>query len=625
VHANTLVSMFRSIRLISRGASELGLDRPSNWTPGDTTRLRSWVVANCPEAQVARVVRALHDMAPCFTLGGLKHNPLTGLTNAQWAGAPRPDLQTLGQAVSPTVFMPLMRAALAYTEQYSEDIIRAWKWRQDITHRWEQGLAPRRPKRLPADHPARERGISGPVQWEIQQFIDRHGALPAYTEQVGKNGVSGEVAFASIAAMIDNPSLKASATAKQFIRSQLAEGVPLRPGMLPLRVSDVEGPDGRRGPWRESWCWTSIKSEVTALRDAAFIVLLAFTGMRESEASLIPSRRWKTTWHGHPAVTAPLIKTSSGDPMRWWASEAVIRACEILEATQAASAPYLLAGLGETPTNAGRSSRDTATTAGGVAIRRFIARVNTSTALNRAEEIPASFSYGNRSSPEGDAVTPHMLRFTLASIGNTAMLGDFALKEQFKHARLAMTWSYMRNPASETWLDLLTTTEAQDAVRSTVELVADVWAGYDRPRGPAGAQVTREIETLVQRSGIPDIDPSGGDVGEQFLGHVADHPGLLALVRSLAADIHFGTVNHCLYDPAKARCGNAAEPLLGACQPERCANVLIAPAKLRVFEDSLEEIETFTKQRNIPAAQAALLQRRAVDLRRLTNTDQEDA
>lgn len=53
--------------------------------------------------------------------------------------------------------------------------------------------------------------------------------------------------------------------------------------------------------------------------------------MRACEIELIPARGWRTTWMGAEAITAPLIKNAQGEPMKWWVTPPVVRACEVLE------------------------------------------------------------------------------------------------------------------------------------------------------------------------------------------------------------------------------------------------------------------------------------------------------
>lgn len=608
----TIRGILRSVRLLEAASAELRLGLPRDWDETDLTRLREWTRAECPDPTIGSAVSVLHRLRSHLTLGGILPDPMQGTNIYTWTGAARPSDGLRGSAAAPAVFVPLLRAALAYVDDYADDILHAKAWRDDIDAQWERGDVPKRPKRLPGDHPGVARGIRGPLNWEVEQFIEEHGALPAYTTSTTGDGGRGQVAFQTLGAVLDAPMLRASATTKQYIRSRLDDGVPLRLGMLPLPVADVKRADGTTGPWREEWCWSSIPNEVTALRDACAIIIVAFTGMRASEAQLLPKDGWRTTWYGHDAITAPLIKNAHGEPHKWWATDPVVHACELLEATSEPDATWLLTSNTERVPVV--EDDDTKTTLG-TALRRFVAHINTEESLLALEHIPAAYKWGKHQSRDGERLTPHQMRFTLASIGNTAALGDAALHSQLKHAKHAMTWGYMNNSGKDAWVDLLTGTAAIDGLALAIDLMAGVWSGMDEPAGPAGRKLARSTQAIIEEAGLPEYEPDSDDsLTDQFIAKVASAPTVLAFARAIAGDLHLGTVNHCWDNMATRACGGD-EPLLAACFPERCVNMLITGDQIPIFQDLADEAETWAEQPNIPDAQRDLFTRRARRIR----------
>lgn len=621
--SSTVKGIYRALRTLERASEELGIGLPADWTESRTDALRAWVRENDPSAQTASVVSALHTLRAHLTVGGIRHDPLGGISIYKWAGARSPSEGLKGTSIDPAPFVALMTAALAYIEDYSQDILAAQQWRDSVEAGWERGDFPLRPTSLRRGDPGFAEGFRGPIRWEIEQFIREHGALPAYTTSVGGKGGRGEPAFMTLAALLNNPVLKASASGKDYVRQRIAEGVPLRYGMLPLPVTTVTLPDGSEVPWREEWCWTSINREVTALRDACALVIVAFTGMRAGEAVLLPRHGWRTRWFDHPAIKAPLIKNAEGEDRKWWATDVVIRACELLAQTAADGADYLM----DTPHNwVPVVEENDSKTQINVSLSRFVAHLDRQESLHALAPLPIAYKWG-KSSGEGVRVTPHQLRFTLASIGNTAELGDVALMSQFHHAKHTMTWGYMENGGRDKWLDVLTENRAAEGLEHVVDLIGGVWAGVDEPSGPAGRRFTATAKAVLNEADVPDYDPdvAGTTLTDQFVAAVRDQPTVLAFARAVAADLHLGVVNHCYDDPGRRLCGGT-EPLLAACLPERCGNVLIdSDAQVDLFLDVAREAEQLLEQRRIPAAQRTLLTRRVRDIRRVVgDIERED-
>lgn len=655
LRASSLSTVLAACRILERACDELDIGLPVDWMPSDTDALSDWVKRNHPHASVGSVVGQLHRYRDELTLGGIHHDPLRNMSIYAWSGARRPE-QVVGDGLTPDVFAALMRNALAYLERFSPDILAAFRWKSEIQQRWDNGEYEKLPKRLPAGHPAREHGIGGPLIWSLHQFINKHGALPSYTQDSGtSSGRKGELALMSLAALLDNPTLKGNGSAKKYLRDRVDGGVPLRPGMLPLNVSEVELPDGSTGPWRDPFCWIAIDQEVTLLRDACAIVLVALTGMRASEAVCVPREGWRTEWFGHPALMSRLIKNNNGEPRKWWATDPVIRACEILEETCPEGAETLLAssinskawtqmlehvqqqGVAEgshlrvvgddeepeaededdVPAGFAKEADVTASTS----LRRFIVHINTADTLRYRHRIAARAEWGKRSTDEGDdSVSPHRLRHTLASIGNSAALGDVALFTQFQHATHAVTWSYMQNNQRHKWTELLVNRKAVEGLETVIEMGAGVWSGEESISGPAGKDIQQAFEERFSDPALPAYDPD--DVRtptEQFAALVVDNGEVAAMIRAVASEVHLGVMNHCRWRPDRALCASedATEPVLAACVPESCGNMVAQEVQATVFRDLLAETEEHLGLKRIPEAQRTLFEQRRDRLKRL--------
>lgn len=622
LRASSLVSTYQACRTLERASNELGIGLPVEWTVDDGADLRSWVRERQPSAKIATVVCELHRLKDVLTLGGPAKDLLDGEGTYVWSGARRPE-DVVGEGIDPELFARLLKNALAYVEQFAPDILAAHEWKRE-----RQSLEPKRlPRRLPADHPARAHGIRGPLIWQLHEFIEEHGALPSYTmDSGGSSGRRGELALQSLAHLIGNPGLKNNRSAKSYLKGRLEEGVPLRPGMLPLAVSEVETPGGQVTQWRDEFCWASIDAEVTYLRDAAAIVLEAFTGLRSGELLSIPKTGWRTTWYGHPAITAHLIKRSDGSPAKWWVTEPALRACKILERTCPPGATTLLASK-----HARSDSHEDieGVTMLNASLSRFVTHINTGQTLRYSYPIPAAAEWGKSSTSEGDAkLSPHQFRHTLAAIGNTTDLGDLALYTQFHHAAHAVTWSYMANDSKRKWTDVLVSERAADGIESALEIAAGVWSGESDLAGPAGRSLQDSVAEVLHSQDLPEYEPDSLELPEeQFAAIVADTPALAAFVRSIAYDLHLGAINHCRFDRAIAKCvdAEATLPLLARCVPLECGNTVIEDMHRDVYMDLLDETNSLLEMKNVPPQQAELLRRRREAVERVLQGPQDHA
>lgn len=81
---------------------------------------------------------------------------------------------------------------------------------------------------------------------------------------------------------------------------------------------------------------------------------------------------------------------------------------------------------------------------------------------------------------------------------------------------------------------------------------------------------------------------------------IADERLQVSLLRDEFADLHLGTVNHCLWQPSTAECQKqlpverrGEAPLIGACQPAKCRNSVLTRSHAPIWlaeEGDLREV-----------------------------------
>lgn len=85
---------------------------------------------------------------------------------------------------------------------------------------------------------------------------------------------------------------------------------------------------------------------------------------------------------------------------------------------------------------------------------------------------------------------------------------------------------------------------------------------------------------------------------------VADERLEITLLRDEFANLHLGTVNHCLWNAPTAECQNqlppaqrGQAPLLGACQPSRCRNSVLALSHEWIWRMEEADLVVFLKKK----------------------------
>lgn len=628
--AGTIMQWRYTLMILGELADELGIGLPDGWGERETEALRDVVRERFPNTRFGAMVNTLYRMRSALTLGGPRFDPTKDLGIAEWSGDTSTSRVLATKAMDPETFRAVVCDALTYVEQCATDILKAVAWLKA----WK---AVPSPNSLPKDHPVRlvHTDVTGGRSLRLHEAIERIGGIPTSTvrKRTGSAADVGEPCGSTLllVARLFHNTGSHTTNATPWIARRVEAGAGTVPGGLPVAISEVTRADGTTGPWRPPFCAQSIGVEAQTLQDACKIVIMAFTAMRDSELSGIPRTGWRTTWHGADAITTPLIKNARGEPMKWWATPAVIRACEILESLADPSSEYLFRQLPmlshravvlrgdaysrQDGTTRANSSGRSGGAANWRAVQDFVQRINTDGLLLGFLPIPAGWSGSRGAKDEAlPKIHPRAFRFTLASISNFVALGDVAFQKQAKHALLAVTHSYAANGGTDSWRDLLTAVtdrQATDRLTKAADLYQKEWAGEQSLAGHAGRDLTRTIRDLLDRLPVQDYNADADESQvEQFATQVREVPELAAAIRSTAVMLYPGTLNHCLRYVPQMECTDKAEPMQGLCRPETCGNVLLEPEQQQIFRYRLNEVDQWLGMPRIPAVQKEILGRR---------------
>jgi integrase len=323
--------------------------------------------------------------------------------------------------------------------------------------------------------------------------------------------------------------------------------------------------DGTTGPWRSQVSAVELTDEIRMVKAACYVLTAGLTMMRDSEIQEI-ERGALTTYYNAPAVTSRKIKKDPAQPeLNWWISAPIVETLAVLERLSWHDT-HLLVAL-DPPATDGQDEDTLRGIQAADEIDFFITGINTSLSRTGLEEIPASH------------VRPHMFRRTMSIICSQEPDSEIALGHQLKHlARRAManrvTQGYSQMDAN--WAKEFDTQLELAAARRLVELLKSRRSGASVAVGPGAARLHAGLDHVISTM---DSDPV-------LRAQLADEQIEVLLLRDQFADLHFGTVNHCLWDAGQAECQNSLPedqrgqtPVLGACQPARCRNSVISRDK----------------------------------------------
>ncbi|MEU8471624.1 hypothetical protein AB0F30_27580 [Streptomyces sp. NPDC029006] len=251
-------------------------------------------------------------------------------------------------------------------------------------------------------------------------------------------------------------------------------------------------------------------------------------------------------------------------------------------------------------------------------IDTFIAHVNAHHHSTGLEAIPDA------------RVRPHQFRKTMSVICAQEPDGEIALGIQLKHAArriLANPTTHAYAAPDGAWMREFDDRLATAAAARLTGLLTTRTTGAPVAVGPAAARLHASLDRAAAQLPAPAY-PQETPTGHQAL--AADPRTAADLIRAELPELHFGTLNHCLWQPEWAECTNHlpdnddGAPLIGACQPARCRNSAAttdhAPIWLAEQHDLIEQLRDL----RVPPARRAALQARLADVENITTALTQD-
>ena len=182
---------------------------------------------------------------------------------------------------------------------------------------------------------------------------------------------------------------------------------------------------------------------------------------------------------------------------------------------------------------------------------------------------------------------------------------EIALGIQLKHVAtraLANRSTQGYAAADLSWADHLDSAIDAARFRRLEDLYASYRAGDPIGYGPAADRLAKTFANIQET-----VKAHGGDATIER-----------ALLRKTRISLRFGTLNHCAFDennPTGAVCLEDAitpvghtGPLQDRCRPDRCANSMIGPEHLPIWEAEKRSLLTLINTPKLPAYRKAALQ-----------------
>ncbi|MDH6128826.1 hypothetical protein [Kitasatospora sp. GP82] len=585
------------------------------------------------------VIRHLVLFAPGLTGVSSIADPWPGRSNSEVADCPwSEDLSTA--PIPPEVWWPLLRAAWAYIGRFAPAILGRRDHKQKQSPRAEvrrpAGDADRRldlwlanpSSRVPLTARSNGRAQAGEPMWnEIgRQVLDMQPAFLFPTNASGdarKEKIRAWIAATGRSYDFD-PAIhtrywpqdqeRVRRTPAGFADDILKKWLADPSNLIPVHPDDdqtdragkpnwsetsrlIYGTDDNTNPLghyraamhRRAWVVEAAKDParvrpnddgmgIRMLRAACYVFVAALTAMRDSEIQEI-TRGSVTQHYGAPAVESRKIKRDPSRPRTyWWIIAPVAQAIAVAEQVtwhESRVFTSVTAGLG---VNGGGFAAD-------MDIDDFIATVNANRDRTGLEEIPAGL------------VRPHMFRRTMSVLAAQEPDGEIALGLQLKHAaRRALsnrlTLSYGK--ADTKWAKEFDTQMERAAAKKLVALLQARRSGQTVAVGPGAGRF---------HAGLDKINTSLADE-PALRAQLADERLQATLLQGEFANLHLGTINHCLWNAPTAECQNqlpveqrGQAPLLGACQPSRCRNSVLTLAHERVWRMEEADLLAFLEMK----------------------------
>jgi len=584
-HPTSVISELSHLRRLARWAEENGLPGELGaWHDNDLRRLvrdlHGQLSLNSARQYIG-TLKMLHRYAPALTGHGLSCDPWAGKSARKAAQAP-PAAVVSTPVLPPEQWFPLIRAAWTYVHTFAPDILRARQRYQDLLAR-ATAMTSDRDIRLSRwledqDAPIPVHADSGLVNWGLLTVM--LGWKRCCTATVfGCNRAAGRERMA------------------RFDRA-VASGHPTTTGVIDDLAMAGRG-DGTTRTWHPGLAPRSIALELRMLRNACYVLVVALSMMRDSEIHEIAPGSI-VEYFGTPAIKSTKGKHDPNLPVKhWWITAPVAEAIVVAEQLSQRD-DRLFPPLVRESAEVARSHQ---------MLDAFIGHVNATGARTGLDPIPHGKS------------RPHMFRRTMAMLTDQFPGSEIALGIQLKHIAsraLANRSTQGYANADDSWAEHLESAVDAARFRRLEDLYRTHKAGEPIGYGPGADQITQAFNHIQQT-----VQARQGDAAVER-----------ALLRNARLSIRFGVLNHCVMDdsnPAGAMClENAAipdghkGPLQDRCRPDRCANSVIGPEHIPIWQAEQRTLLTLIETPGLSTCRKSVLQRELADvgsvLRKATST-----
>ncbi|MFF4410356.1 integrase [Streptomyces sp. NPDC001404] len=548
----TLTRIVSCLRTTVRWASEEGIPTsPDRWTVDNLRQRVTGLATDGFSPDTIRnhvtILKSLAAAAPALSLPWPTGDPWPGQSARSVAKtAPRRTLAT--PAVPPTTWFPLIRAAWTYIHDFAPDVLRADCRLQELRSsarpsvrgvdgQLEDWLANPQ-NNIPVHAPSPEDQVAQ-VQWKLLMLLlgyepDAHSAISA-------------------------PTCPVRVRRRTLILDAVTEGRTTTHA-LTGELAQVVRPDGSTGPWHPGLDQRTLFEAKTALRDAAFTLVVGLSMMRDSEIHEI-LRDPVVEHYSTPAIASTKIKGTTNRPGKhWWIAEPLVEALAVAEVVSQHPERVF------SPVHA--SKLDGALDGVGM-LAAFVQFANAHRAWTGLDEIPTTY------------IRPHMFRKTMAMLTNQFPGSEIATGIQLKHlAKRALANASTRSYAAsdDNWAKYLEDALDNVKFRKIKDLYESHTAGEEIGFGPGAERVKDAFDQITAT-----VKARNGDA------RTAD-----TLLRTTRIHIRFGMLNNCTADhtnPVGAVCLENAivpeghvGPLDERCRPDRCANSMIGPEHLPIYD-----------------------------------------
>ncbi|MCT6776288.1 integrase [Streptomyces sp. CS7] len=575
--ARSLNHIASRLRSTARWANVNGLPpHPGEWSVEDLRqRVKDMPAEGISPQTIRNHVTTLKNLAaagPGLSQPWPEGDPWPGQSARQVAElAPGTVIAT--PTVPPKTWFPLIRAAWAYIHDLAPDVLRA----------------DRRLRGLRATARASIVGLDERLE---QWLADPQNKIPVCAKSV--DGQAPVVRWALLMLLLgyegdcSSAFLSGGSPARNrrqaLILDTVAEGRTTTHA-LSGELVQVTRPDGTTGPWHPGIDALALFELKTVLRDAAFTLVVGLSMMRDSEVHEI-LRDPVVEHYSTPAISSTKIKGTTNRPGKhWWIAEPLVEALAVAEAVSFHPERVFA------PVHANHTD---GTVVGVHMLKAFVAFVNANRAWTGLDEIPLTY------------IRPHMFRRTMAMLTDQFPGSEIATGIQLKHIAtraLANATTLGYAASDKDWARYLKDSLDNVKFRKIKELYERHTAGEEIGFGPGAERVKDAFDQITAT-----VKARNGDA------RTAD-----TLLRTTRIHIRFGMLNNCTADhtnPVGAVCLENAiipeghvGPLDERCRPDRCANSMIGPEHLPIYDSHQRKQLEIVNNPSIPACRRDLAER----------------